>query len=169
MPENTLKEVEEIILSHGAAGIRKIDPRQVPTAEWVRLKCRFGCGGYGRCLTCPPHSPVPDQTRKLLDGYSVAFLIHWAAEYPGRKAIAAIEREVFLSGFYKAFALACGPCDLCAECDLDTPCEHPSEARPAMEACGIDVFQTARDAGFPIEVAKTRNDTPNLYSLLLVE
>ena len=38
-----------------------------------------------------------------------------------------------------------------------------------MEACGIDVFQTAHDAGFPLEVVTSRDDTPNFYSLLLVE
>jgi hypothetical protein len=29
---------------------------------------------------------------------------------------------------------------------------HPEQARPAMEACGIDVFSTVRKAGLPIEV-----------------
>jgi predicted metal-binding protein len=38
-----------------------------------------------------------------------------------------------------------------------------------MEACGIDVFQTARKAGFPIEVVARRRDVPHYYSLLLVE
>ena len=57
----------------------------------------------------------------------------------------------------------------CPEGDLDGDCRHPYEARPSMEACGIDVFQTARDAGFPIEVLTSYDDTPNFYSLLLVE
>lgn len=169
MAKDRLKDVEQVILSHGAQAVRRIDPRQIVTAEWVRLKCKFGCGGYGRCLTCPPNSPTPDETRRLLDGYFVALLIHWGREAGGRAVLAEIERGVFLKGYYKAFALASGPCGLCPECSLDEGCVHPSEARPAMEACGIDVFQAARDAGFPIEVVTCHDDTPNFYALLLVE
>lgn len=160
--------IEGIIQARKPAGVKRVDPRQVPTAEWVRMKCQYGCGGYGGCLTCPPHSPTPEQTRRLLDGYTVGYLIHWGHSIPRRKVLAAIEREVFLSGFYKAFTLAAGPCDLCRECNLET-CLHPEMARPAMEACGIDVYQTARAAGFEIEVIKTPTTPPNYFSLLLVE
>ena len=169
MAKDRWKEVEKIILANGATQTRRIDPHQVKTGEWVRLKCQFGCGGYGGCLTCPPRSPTPDQTRRMLDEYSVGYLIHWGHEYQGREALVEMERQVFLKGFYKAFALACGPCDLCEDCDLDGDCRHPRQARPAMEACGIDVFQTARDAGFPIQVVTSPDDIPNFYSLLLVE
>ena len=87
----------------------------------------------------------------------------------GREALARIEREAFLMGYYRAFAMASGPCRLCDECDTAGPCRHPDLARPAMEACGIDVFQTAREAGLPIRVVTHEKDTPNFYSLLLVE
>lgn len=169
MAKNRWKEIEDIILSHGAVGVRRVSPRRVPTAEWVRLKCQFGCDGYGQCLTCPPHAPTPDQTRRLLDCYSTGFLIYWGRVAGGRKILAKIERQVFLKGWYKAFVLGAGPCELCRECNLEGPCAHPSEARPSMEACGIDVFQTARKAGFPIEVVARRRDAPHFYSLLLVE
>lgn len=62
-----------------------------------------------------------------------------------------------------------GPCRLCKECDLTSPCKHGYEARPAMEACGIDVFKTARENGFPIEVLKTHGEERNAYGLILVE
>ena len=163
------KEIEQTILDRGAAAARKLDPRRVQTAQWVRMKCQFGCGGYGSCLTCPPHSPTPGQTRELLDCYLVGYLIYWGHESGGRKALAEIERRVFLMGFYKAFALASGPCELCGECNLEERCLHPYQARPSMEACGIDVFQAARQAGLPIRVVTDRDQTPNFYSLLLVE
>jgi hypothetical protein len=38
-----------------------------------------------------------------------------------------------------------------------------------MEACGIDVFKTARDNGFPIEVLKTREEERDIFGLILVE
>jgi hypothetical protein len=38
-----------------------------------------------------------------------------------------------------------------------------------MEACGIDVFKTARDNGFPIEVVQTRDEEINIFGLILVD
>lgn len=152
-----------------------LDAKVIPTsnvftAQWVRWKCQFGCGGYGNSLTCPPFSPTPEQTRATLDSYRIGLLLH---SHDGRrlKEIAvALEREAFLAGFYKAFAMTNGPCYLCSQCTLDsTKCRHPQHARPAMEACGIDVFRTARSAGFPIQVVRTTDEQPNFYSLVLIE
>ena len=154
----------------GAKEAKIISPASVVTAEWVRLKCQYGCGGYGRSLTCPPHSHTPEQTRRVLDCYATAVLLHFDEHYePVRRVVAALEREVFLSGYYKAFAFACGGCDLCDECNLGGPCPHPREARPAMEACGIDVFATARNNGFPIEVVTSRTCPQDYYGLVLIE
>ncbi len=164
-----LSQVEETIRDHGVNELARVDPADVVTAEWVRMKCRFGCGSYGMCLTCPPHSPTPRQTRRLLDDYTVAYLMWWGSEHPGRKEVVEIEREVFLAGHHKALLLACGPCELCDPCPLEFPCRYPHAARPAMEACGIDVFETAHRAGFPLEVVTCHEDVPNYYSLLLVE
>jgi len=161
--------VEKIIRSHGAKDVARVAPADVVTAEWVRMKCQYGCGGYGMCLTCPPHSPTPEQTRRLLDDYKEAYLMWWGSEGPGRKELAKIEREVFLAGYYKALLLAMGPCGLCHPCPLEYPCRHPDAARPSMEACGIDVYETAHRAGFPLEVVTSYQDTTNYYSLLLVE
>ena len=169
MPAKAWNVIKQTILAHGAKAVRQIDPHKVPTARWVRMKCQYGCGGYGQCLCCPPHSPTPEQTRAMLDEYDAAFLIHWGSESPGRRALAEIERETFLRGYHKAFALGSGPCDLCRGCALEGHCRHPDQARPAMEACGIDVFATARAAGLPIRVVATMQDAPNFYSLLLVE
>ncbi len=41
--------------------------------------------------------------------------------------------------------------------------------RPALEACGIDVYTTARRAGFPIEVVRTRPQCPEYYGLVLID
>jgi len=38
-----------------------------------------------------------------------------------------------------------------------------------MEACGIDAFQTARNNGFPIEVAKSKSSAQNHYGVVLIE
>lgn len=169
MSEAIYAELEQFIRSHGAKNVRMIDPRLVVTGEWVRLKCQFGCARYGKYHTCPPYSPRPEETRRLLDGYSVGLLIHWGSRFPGYAIFFEIERRAFRLGLHKAFGLASGPCDLCEECEVEEPCRQPNRARPSMEACGIDVFFTARSEGLPIEFIESRDDAPNFYSLLLVE
>ena len=63
-----------------------------------------------------------------------------------------------------------GPCRLCDECSPeDGACRHSEEARPAMEACGIDVYQTARSNGLPIEVVKDQSCEQNYYAVVLIE
>lgn len=153
----------------GAIEAKVISPAKVVTAAWVRLKCQYGCGGYGGCLTCPPHSPTPSETRQVLDCFKHAILVHGDERSDIRKVVAALEREAFLAGYYKAFAYGCGPCSLCRECDFEAGCRHPEQARPAMEAAGIDVFATARGADCPIEVVSKRGQCQNRYGLVLIE
>jgi predicted metal-binding protein len=162
------KELAALALKAGAVDARVISPADVETAEWVRGKCRFGCDGYGSSLMCPPHSPKPVETRALLDGYQVAILFE--SPRGKSKAIAVrLERELFLKGHYKAFGMGAGPCPLCDACAFDEGCRHADQARPAMEACGIDVFATARKHGFAIDVVRTHKDPEHYFGLVLVE
>jgi len=151
----------------GAKGGKIISTTAVRTAEWVRLKCLFGCGGYGQALTCPPRSPTPEQTRKLLREYRRALLVRGDEYTDIQKVMASLEREAFLDGYWKALALGSGPCELCRTCR--EPCRHPEKARPAMEACGIDVFATVRAQGLPLKVLCSRKEKGNYYGLLLLE
>ena len=86
-----------------------------------------------------------------------------------RKIVVGLEREIFLDGYYKAFGLSAGPCRLCKTCDTNGYCKHPYEARPAMEACGIDVYGTARNCGFELEVVKTEDCPYSYIALVLIE
>jgi predicted metal-binding protein len=154
----------------GAKKTSIISPKKVFTAEWVRRKCQYGCDGYGQHLTCPPFSPTPQETRRMLDEYTTALLIHCSSKWTDVKTIVStLEREAFLSGYYKAFGIGSGPCSLCDKCNLEKGCNHSEEARPSMEACGIDVYQTARTAGYPIEVVPDYHSPQNYYGLLLLE
>ena len=162
----------------GIDGAKIIDPGSIVTAEWVRMKCQYGCSGFGESLCCPPRTPTPDITRKVIDSYQKAILLHqrllkgkkrWVKAKTFSKTIVRLEIEIFLDGYYKAWSMGYGPCDLCKECNLSGYCKHGLEARPSMEACGIDVFKTARDNGFPIEVVRTRDEERNIFGLILVE
>ena len=164
------KEVLEV----GMDGAKVIHPHSVVTAEWVRMKCQFGCPGFGLSHCCPPHTPTPGVTRKVIDTYEKAILLHRRLAKGERtkhfnETIVRLEIKIFLDGYYKAWSMGSGPCRLCKECDLSTSCKHGYEARPSMEACGIDVFKTARDNGFPIEVVRTHEDERNIFGLSLVE
>ena len=153
----------------GARGARLIRAASVATAPWVRLKCQYGCDGYASSLCCPPRTPAPDETRRVIDAYQRAILFEAGLSEP--KAIAVkLEREAFLAGYYKAFGLGAGPCSLCPEgCAFDKGCRRAHEARPAMEACGIDVFATARANGFTINVVRDESDPAHYFGLLLLD
>lgn len=165
-------------LQGGATACYEIPVSAVSVAEWVRLKCQYGCGGYGACLTCPPYSPTPELTRRWLAEYQRALLLRFdrnpaegeqRVRLLGRRLVAELERRLFLDGYYKAFALAAGPCPLCDECDVTQPCLHPRLARPAMEACGIDVYATVRNVGLSLEVVTSEDACYDLVSLVLID
>ncbi len=162
----------------GAFWSKIIDAKNVITAEWVRLKCQYGCGMYGMCLTCPPFSPTPEYTGRMLKDYSKALIsvFHIPGEKKERvrrkklrKDVANLEREMFLDGYYKAFGMACGPCNLCRECTLSYPCKYEDFARPSMEACGIDVYATLANVGYKLKVVRTYGEGCEFCSMILIE
>ena len=168
-----LKPFLQQALDLGAAHAKVIDPATIVTAAWVRLKCQYGCGGYGTTLCCPPHTPTHDQTREVIDSYRRAILVHVKPGQRGsvpdvKHLVVTLEREIFLAGFYKAFAFGSGPCFLCAECNLKS-CVHAYEARPCLEACGVDVYATARGNGLPIGVVTDRDCDQNYYGAVLID
>ncbi|MDD1771200.1 MAG: DUF2284 domain-containing protein [Methanomassiliicoccales archaeon] len=81
-----------------------------------------------------------------------------------------LEKEALYQGHRFAAALSGGRCGLCDECVGPGPkerCRHPFEARPSMEAVGIDVVATAKNAGLEIEFPAKGKAV--LTGLLLVE
>ncbi len=166
MPQKYLKYIKRA-KALGAKQAKAIGAKSIAVAEWVRMKCQFGCDGFGECLTCPPNSPMPEQTRRVVACYRHAILIHGDEHADIRKIVSTLEREIFLDGYYKAFGMGAGSCSLCEECG--PTCRYPEKARPAMEACGIDVFATARANGFQIQVVKAHDCRGNYYGLVLIE
>jgi predicted metal-binding protein len=162
------RRIEQMAVAHGALAAKMISPVAVRTGQWVRWKCQFGCDGFGSSLVCPPHTPTPEQTRKMLDEYRRAVLFESPLRQ-AKKIAAALERELFLAGYYKALGLGAGPCRLCPTCDFEKGCRHAELARPAMEAVGIDVYATARGAGFVINVVRGRSDPQHYFGLVLIE
>jgi predicted metal-binding protein len=116
-----MKPVEDYCrkaLEIGIDDAKVITPRSAVTAQWVRMKCQFGCPGYGNSHCCPPHTPTPDLTRKVIDSYEKAILLHRRLKGGERakgfnEAVVRLEVEIFLDGNYKAWSMGSGPCRLC--------------------------------------------------------
>ncbi len=81
----------------------------------------------------------------------------------------ALEAEAYRMGYRFAAAFAGGDCVLCDVCAGATgeQCKRPGEARPSMEAVGIDVVATAQAAGLALEIPA--GDAPRWTGLLLID
>ena len=188
--ESIVKDLETIAMEGGATAVKLISPKDVVVAQWVRNKCQVGCRYFAKRFTCPPYSPTPQETAEVLRSYNQALLIEFADRYRDRlreepersmfhKALYNMERTAFLSGYEKALSYEGGPCILCKECPaekLENPnpflkreCLRPGEARPAMEAAGIDVYSTVRRAGFELHVAQEKSGPFKAFALVLLE
>jgi len=146
-----------------------IHTNTIAVGRWVQLKCKYGCEEYGEKLTCPPHSPSYEEMKEILREYNKALLLHGHLSWQMRYITAEIEKMAFTMGFYKAFGLGAGPCKLCENCETTASCIRTMEARPSMEACGIDVYQTVRNHNLKIETLKNKADEVNIYGMLLLE
>ena len=80
-----------------------------------------------------------------------------------------LEKAIFLDDYYKAWSMGTRACRLCKKCDPTGFCRHRSKARPSMEACGIDVYKTARSNGFVMKVLRSHDEERNHFGLVLVE
>jgi predicted metal-binding protein len=139
-----------------------LDPR-------TYLKCMYGCKDWGKNWTCPsaPGALKPWEFWSILKRYKKAVLVHCADKKLSQRISMAIEREAFIDGDYFAFSMS--DCSLCDGCSWPEPCRNPKQARPAMQALGIDVFATARKQKLPIFALSNENEPQNWYSLVLIE
>lgn len=171
MHRKSIAELKARVVKLGAKDCKVIDIKTVKTAAWVRYKCQFGCSGFGESFTCPPYSPTPAQTQEVLDCYRKALLINVAggSHEDVSEIVLRAEKEAFLAGYYKALGLGAGPCRLCRTCNTKGYCRNRDDARPAMEACGIDVFSTVRANGFTIDTLDSTGCQANYFGLVLLE
>ncbi len=76
------------------------------------------------------------------------------------EVVEAVEAAAFKKGMRFAAGFVGGSCVLCKRCVEDKnseACRNPFRARPPMEAVGIDVIKTARNAGLPIHLSSSKN------------
>ncbi len=176
-----IETAEALFAGHGFTDFRWLDAKEIVVAEWVRMKCRYGCVEYGRNAACPPNTPSVEECGRFFLNYEKAAVFHFekrVAKPEARHdwsrgvnaALLKLERDVFLAGFPKAFLVAMDSCSLCENCaGKREACLRPKEARPTADALAVDVFTTVRKLGYPIQVLPDYDRAMNRYAFLLVE
>lgn len=177
-----LSELCEFALKLGANAARTVWVPGVKVGAWTRMKCQYGCPSYGMTLCCPPYTPDYAAMARFLSEYEYGIIVEYVNKISSKSARAEhavrepgllgilieLEKQAFLKNYYRAFALSAGSCHLCEKCNLKK-CVHPTEARPSLEACGIDVFALARDNGFEMSVFAERKNEFKIYGMVLVD
>jgi predicted metal-binding protein len=158
-----------LALEMGAAHAVAIRASDIVLDPRTYLKCMYGCKDWGRNWTCPsaPGAIKPWDFKNILRRYKSAILVHCAEKKLSQKISYELERQAFLDGLYFAFSMS--DCSLCEQCAHPEPCRVPRQARPAMQALGIDVYATARRQGLPLFPLKDETEPQNWYSLVLME
>ena len=173
-------KVEEILRNHDYSDYTWIDPKIIVVSQWVRMKCRFGCGEYGRAGSCPPQTPSVAECREFFSEYSDAVILHfqgvmdkpedrhaWTAKINAK--LVKLERDVFLAGFQRAFLLFMDSCCFCKDCTGNREtCQQPRMSRPAPEAMAVDVYTTVREAGFTINVLSEYSQRMDRFAFLMI-
>ncbi len=178
---DNMNQIESILHQHGYEDYQWLDPHEIVVSQWVRMKCEFGCPSYGRQASCPPNNPTVEECQRFFNEYHRALVLHFqkvAPEKAERKAWSArtnlklvnMERDVFITGYPKAFLLFMDCCEICAECVPDrASCKEPKLSRPSPEGMAVDVFSTVRKLGYPINVLTDPTQMMNRYAFLLVD
>lgn len=153
----------------GFHDVLSVPVEQIPVSSWAELRCQFGCSSYGQ-KHCPPNSIPPEKTKALLQDFQTALMLEGEPPLKDfQKQVLEAEKRAFTAGYYKAFAFWAGPCLLCENCFSQGHCHRPKDARPSMEAAGIDVFATVRSLGKELKVLANPYDFVKLYGLLLLQ
>ena len=178
--KNERQKLDRMFQEKGYADYKWIDPQKIIVAQWVRMKCMFGCGEYGHSACCPPNTPSVSECERFFHEYqdAVIFRFEKAVDKPEDRhkwskkvniKLAKLEREVFLAGYERAFLLFMDSCGICADCAaIREECKEPRFARPSPESMAVDVYSTVRQFGFPIEVRTEYSQEMNRYAFLMI-
>lgn len=167
--EKDLDRLEKFAVEKGAVRAVRIPIEKVVVDERVYYKCLYGCPNFNTSKMCPPNAPLPLDFERAMRKFQWGVLVQTRPQ-DIVDIVVAVEREAFLLGRYLALGLKGGSCFLCSECTApDEPCRHPDRARPAMEALGIDVFATLKNADIPAGVKTSGDQEWFFHGLILVD
>ena len=180
----TLDLLHEKGRQYGLESILPFSVHHIVTAQWVNLKCRYGCSQYKANWSCPPATPDLKEARTILSEYSTALLLvgnqnrydfykdsnrNRTDQVNYWKGIVSLERLLFLNGYDKALSLVSGACSLCKKCAYPGTCKFPMEKRPTVESFCIDLVGTLKNLDITTRVAMQLNETFKCYSIILLD
>lgn len=160
-------ELADFAVAEGAFRAKLIKANDVVIDDRVRLKCQVPvCRDFNRHLMCPPHTIPVEHFKSLCAQYSAALLIQVKSIGCDEKSLVEAERKLhaivnktegraLTNGSYLATGFIASSCKLCPECvgyHSNHPCRRPYEARPSIEAMGVDIFKTAQNAELGFEL-----------------
>ena len=175
------RKLNTIFVQDGYTDYKWINPKDIVVSQWVRNKCRYGCPTYGTKGACPPNNPPISECREFFREYTTAAIFRFEKSFKDphdlhkwtkkiNLKLLKLERDIFLSGYYKAFLFFLDECSLCKKCPgTRLECIHKESSRPSPEGFGVDVFATVRSIGYPIEVCKDYKQKMNRYAFLMIE
>lgn len=192
-----LERLREFACAIGASRALVIPTSELVIKDSAWAKCFIPtCKFYGSSIMCPPHNPLkPEATRRIVREFRYGVLLqldapvedfvgaqwrerHVPTEIKHKEIVAKVEGRAFYMGYTLAMGFAAGECSLCLPrqpCSVlqGKDCAHPLMARPAMEACGFDVFAIAQRVGWslaPIGHGSRKDEVPcaSLIGLVLV-
>ncbi len=169
---------------YGLESILPFNVEKIVIANWVGLKCRYGCSQFNSNWSCPPATPDISEVRDLLTEYSIALMLigsqqcsefyrdtnkNRAKQVRYWKGSVTLERQLFLEGYDKAFSLVSGACSLCKKCAYPENCRFPMEKRPTVESLSIDLVGTLKNIGIATQVALNLKESFKYYSIILLD
>ncbi|MCD4676153.1 MAG: DUF2284 domain-containing protein [Desulfobacula sp.] len=180
----TLDLLHEKGKQYGLESIQPFRVNNIVVAQWVNLKCRYGCSQYKANWSCPPATPDLAEVRTILSEYSTALMLvghqnrndfykdsnrNRTEQVKYWKGIVSLERMLFLKGYDKAISLVSGACSLCKKCAYPDACRFPMEKRPTVESFCIDLIGTLKNLGIDTRIAMELNETFKYYSIILLD
>lgn len=175
------EKFEEIFSKHKFSDYKWLDPQKIVVSQWVRMKCMYGCNEYGVTANCPPNVPSVSECDRFFKEYQKAVVFRFSKRVRKpedrfkwtRKVnlrLLELEREIFLSGYEKAFLLFLDSCNICPQCSgKKEDCKEPKLARPTPEALSVDVYSTVRKIGYTIDVLSDYSQAMNRYAFMMIE
>ena len=82
-------------------------------------------------------------------------------------AMLELEKAAFNRGYTLAVSLTAGSCTLCAKCNMEATCTHPTMARYPEHALGVNVKKTLKNAGMSIKFPFEKH--PEGIGMLLID
>jgi len=154
----------ELALACGATHAAALPADQISLDAVFRDICQSNaCGNYGQCYMCPPdvgdihemmarvhtyQSAVLYQTiHALEDSFDYEGMVEAGARHAAvSQALEQRLCEAGTAGYMHLSAGGCKVCEVCAKRE-QLPCRYPDRAMPSMESYGVNVYQTAQQAG----------------------